>query len=553
MGTSTAALSLRDRIVHRFAEKVGPERLQRYFGGSVRVRCGAGAVQVSVPNAFLAEWMGRRYGAELRDLAREETGDDGVELMFEVDDDDAATAAMNGVNGAHAEARAQTEAGDEETGGGVKARVGPRGVVAQTSAAGQGASPDAPARLPHGRGGPAGRTGAIPPHPAPAPLRADGAVAVAAGAAAIRGARSRGGERMALKHSLDDFVVGPGNELAHHAALSLIDSAPGDGLSPLFIHGECGLGKTHLLQGLAARYLEAHPGSRVRYTTGEAYTNAYIAAIKKNRVDDFRRAYRSLDLLCIDDVHFLSNKNATQGEFLHTFDAIGMEGARIALASDEHPSRIRQFSRELVSRFVAGMVAGLERPDRETRLKIARRIAQRRGMPMEESALQIVAARCAGSVRDVEGGLNLVDAMWRLVGRPGGTIDAALAQRALGAPAAARRPTRPIRVEAIATKVCSELGVEMADMMGSGRHKRLVLARSMTSHLSRRLTTLSYPEIARAMARTNHSSVITQCQRVEDMIKSGAPCNAGPEFDGLSVEELAERLAGEIVREGERG
>lgn len=378
--------------------------------------------------------------------------------------------------------------------------------------------------------------------PAPAEAKRSGAWA-----RPQRPARRRsGGPAMRLRHRLDDFVVGATNELAYHAASRIASEQCPAGFSPLFLHGDCGVGKTHLLQGIAGKFMESHPGARVRYATGESFTNDYISAVRERKLESFRARHRDLDLLCIDDVHFLSNKKSTQKEFLFTFDAIGQVGARVALASDEHPTQIAEFSRELRSRFLSGMVVELKAPDQPTRMEIARRLAGRRGLALEDAALAALAARCSESVREIEGALTRLEILHQISGRRG-AITAMQVSQGLG-PASTSRPARPIRFDQIAEVVCEALRTPMSDLLGKGRHKRVVLARGLAAHLARELTTMSYPEIARAMNRPNHSTAITADQRVKKRIESGELCNAGPDLEGVSVADLAMRLSREVVR-----
>ncbi|MCG3124816.1 MAG: Chromosomal replication initiator protein DnaA [Phycisphaerales bacterium] len=344
-----------------------------------------------------------------------------------------------------------------------------------------------------------------------------------------------------------------------------------DKFSPLFIHGHCGLGKTHLLQGLATRFSELHPHTVVKYLTAEDFTNEYVTAVRNNRVDEFRRIYRGVDLLCLDDAHFLSSKEKTQTELLHTFDAIDLGGAKIVLASDDHPRDIKKMSEQLISRFLAGAVVRLDPPDEATREKIVRHLAQRRGLPMEDAAVQLLsdrAGRCGpggtpGSVRDIEGMLTQVEAYFRLVPETAvsGTIGVVLVRRALNlgdseGRADVPRSRRPIQVDRINTEVCRTLGVTVQEMMGIGRHPKVVLARSVIALLARRLTTLSFPEIARQMGRPNHSTVITAQKRLAAIMEENrsaasvdwAGTDLGPEFAGLTAKEFVDRLAREIAR-----
>src|SRR5262245_7670101 len=206
---------------------------------------------------------------------------------------------------------------------------------------------------------------------------------------------------------LDDFIVGECNKLAFSTACRLAEDADARCISPLFIHGDCGVGKTHLLQGICQRFIQATGRShQVRYVTGEQFTNEYITAIRTNAIDAFRQKIRKLDLLAIDDVHFLSNKVRTQTEFLYTLDAIDLSGARVVLASDNHPHHIKRFDRALVSRFLSGMVVKIDRPDRSTRIELIRRLAATRGLRLNEAAVDAIAGNCVGSVREIEGAIT---------------------------------------------------------------------------------------------------------------------------------------------------
>ncbi|MBX3358144.1 MAG: hypothetical protein KF745_06930 [Phycisphaeraceae bacterium] len=357
--------------------------------------------------------------------------------------------------------------------------------------------------------------------------------------------------------SLDDFVVGESNRLAHNAAMA-ISTPDSSSILRLFVHGQCGLGKTHALQGTARRFKELNPAAIVRYTTGEAFTNEFIAAVRAGPAacEKFRRQYRAVDLLCIDDVHFLANKQATQSELLHTFDAIDLSGARVVLASDGHPRQISRFSEALVSRFMAGMVVEIRPPERELRERLVRRIAQRRGLPMEEAAVKAIAelagppaARTPASIRELEGMVTRVEAVWRLMpasdaGTVATSIGLVTVRTALlgDSGAASGRPRRPVRVAHIILAACEMLGVEKEDFTGRGRHKRVVLARSIVSHLARRLTTASFPEIAREMGRPNHSTIVTAVQRFEGQLAAGSAAGLESDLAGVSLTELCDRI-----------
>ncbi len=376
------------------------------------------------------------------------------------------------------------------------------------------------------------------------------------------------------RSSLAEFVVGAANQLAYHAALRAADDDAFRG--SLFVHGPCGMGKTHLLQGVAARFLERRPDATVRYITGEAFMNEYVAAIRANRMEAFRKLYRRLDLLCLDDIHFFSNKDGTQAELLHTFDAITHDKARVVLASDEHPRDIAAFSEKLVSRFLSGAVVRLETPDAALRLRLVKSLAARRGLAIEDAAAALVAERSArsigtlggfgGSVREIDGLLIQVEAVTRLLPEhagSGGSVGVLLVRQALGLADASRpappgRARRPLRIEDVTSEVCRALAVDLAELMGRGRHKRVVLARAACAHLARKLTTMSYPEIARGLGRPNHSTVITACKRLAAQLADGALAakamhddvvlGLAPELRALSLHALIDALSDRVVR-----
>jgi chromosomal replication initiator protein len=343
---------------------------------------------------------------------------------------------------------------------------------------------------------------------------------------------------------LEDFIVGASNRLAHAAAVRFADEDQGQAC--IFIHGPCGVGKTHLLRGIAARRVQRQPGALVRYTTAEAFTNDYIAAVRSNKIDAFRKAYRKLDLLCLDDVHFVASKEGTQAELLHTFDAIGQCGARVALASDEHPRSIMKLHERLVSRFLAGAVVKIEPPDPELRERLVRSLALKRGMVLEEAAARLIAehaATLAGgapSVRELDGMLIQIEAVSRLLPEFGGSsggggsgipIGILAVRKALGLAESSQpsRARRPLSIDSIYTEICRCMGVDPVELMGKGRHKRVVLARAICVHLCRQHTTHSYPEIAKGMGRPNHSTVITAHQRLSGQLATIGDAALEPE------------------------
>src|SRR6185437_2544033 len=198
--------------------------------------------------------------------------------------------------------------------------------------------------------------------------------------------------RTRLRHDVDSYIVGPNNQLAYNAALYVAEF-PGAQYNPLFIHGNCGLGKTHLLQGLCKRFIDHHPTKRWIYLTGEEFTNEFLMALRSNKIDSFRRKVRDLDLLVIDDVHFLGGKKATQEEFLHTFNAIEAMGRQVVMASDNHPKLIEEFGESLINRFVSGMVVRIDAPNFATRTQILRVLSDRDGLGLSDEVICWIARR----------------------------------------------------------------------------------------------------------------------------------------------------------------
>jgi chromosomal replication initiator protein len=369
------------------------------------------------------------------------------------------------------------------------------------------------------------------------------------------------------RYLLDNYIVGESNKLAYAAAERLADRECPRAFSPLFIHGPCGVGKTHLLQGIAARYRELHPGAVVRCINGETFTNEFINAIRANKVDAFRKSYRGVNMLVIDDTHFLSNKDATQEELLHTFNAIDLTGARVVLASDEHPRNVRKLSDALVSRFLSGMVVRIELPEPALRERITRTLAARRGINIEPAAASLIASRCGGtsgsgsaggSVRDIEGAITRIEALRTLMpelSAEGGGIGLAMVRKALGLGAeqgGGGRGGRPVRMEMICQEVCRTLGVQLEEVLGRSKHARVVLARTLCTFIARKLTTMSFPEIARALGRGNHSTVVTANKRFERQIAEGKKVDLGsdpgPDFSELTLQGLFERLRDDVQR-----
>ncbi len=390
------------------------------------------------------------------------------------------------------------------------------------------------------------------------------------------------------RYRLEDFIVGESNRLAYTSAIRIGESEAVAGAlayNLLFLHGPCGVGKTHLLQGVALRYRERHPGAVVRVTSGDAFLTEFVNAVRdasgtsssgsggaggsgsSSGVERFRRNYRRVDLLCIDDVQSLANKGATQAELLHTFEEIARSGARVVLASDQAPKQLAKFSPALISRFQAGMVASMSPPDEDLIKRLIKALALKRGLNVDDTGIAAVAAHArlspgaasGVSVRELEGLITRLEAVVKLVGDDSasgaarsGLINLLAVERALGTPGAGsssnspRAFTRPVRIETIITQTCRFLSVDPADLSARTRHKRVVLARALITHLARQFTTMSYPEIARSIGRPNHSTVITAYQRLAAQIAADEMLGQEHVPEPMTVGRLVERLSGAI-------
>ncbi len=478
------------RILAALRERVGTHRFGLWFDHGTSVSTREDRVEVRAATPYVAEWIARHFREPLEQLARETLGADARVVIIE-----------------SADAAETAPSGERE----------PADAIDPTTQPAIGHTPGATPRDARARGA-RGETSE------PAPL------------GELRPARK------ATLRALEDFVVGDSNRLAF-AASEQIGDGSAEAPSILFLHGECGVGKTHLLQGLCRRRLDRAPRQVVRYVTAEQFTNEYIASVRAGTLDEFRRRLRRVDLLAIDDIHFLANKTATQSEFLHTIDAIDLSGARVALVSDEHPRHIRRFSQSLVSRFLSGMVVRVERPDRATRVALVQRLARTRGLALSGAAEDAIAGRCAGSIREVEGAITRLGALVELDGLRG-QIGPGTVERLLGDEAAQVAGTQPIRLARIIESVCDRMRVGREELLGSGRHARTVVARGVVAHLSRELTTHSYPEIARALGRDTHSAVHTAAKRLRTMIEEDARVGDA----GESIREVVDQLRHDLSR-----
>ncbi|MFQ5806960.1 MAG: chromosomal replication initiator protein DnaA, partial [Phycisphaerae bacterium] len=297
--------------------------------------------------------------------------------------------------------------------------------------------------------------------------------------------------RIRLRGKLDDFVVGPSNKLAYAAAGHMVHD-PGKAFKLLVVHGGSGLGKTHLLQGICNGLVQTHPMLEWRYISGEQFTNEFIYAVKSGHVDLFRARFRNVDVLVIDDIHFLANKKATQKEFLHTFDAIDARGKAVVLSSDRHPRGIGTLPEPLTNRLIAGMVVEIDPPDFEIRREILSRRAAAMNCTISDEVVDFIAERITRNVRELEGTLYKLVALASLTKDP---ITLDLARTAVDDHIV--RTNRTPNADDIVRLVGNRFGVTREQIFSKSRDRTISLTRAVAMFLVRKHTLMSYPEIGR--------------------------------------------------------
>jgi chromosomal replication initiator protein len=350
-----------------------------------------------------------------------------------------------------------------------------------------------------------------------------------------------------LRGELDSFVIGPCNELAFAVAAAVVRS-PGVGFKHVLFHGGCGLGKTHLLQGVCNGLARAHPELQWCYLSAEEFTNEYIYALKAGRTDAFRARFRSADLLVIDDIHFLANKTATQAEFLHTFNAIDASGKTVALSSDCHPRQIKTLSEPLVNRLIAATVVPIHPPDFATRREILRRRAAGMLCELSDDVLDFVARHIPSNVRELEGALFKLVAYASLTKEP---VRLDMVRRVVEEFMATAQPPRPADIQRLAAL---HFGVTAEALQSASRDRAVTLARAIAAYLIRKHTDMSFPEMGRAFGNKRHTTVLTAVRRIQTLAdRDGAVAwktSAGPRE--VPVRRLLEQLEQQLLRGPDR-
>jgi len=317
--------------------------------------------------------------------------------------------------------------------------------------------------------------------------------------------------------TLETFVEGRSNRVAYRAARE-VARQPGSFYNPLFVYGDTGQGKTHLLMGIAQAMLAKDPKLKIHYGSGEHFANAFVGSLRSGDIRRFREKFRSLDVLIVDDVHLLVSKRHTQEEFLHTFNALGDGGSQIVLASDAHPNAIQQLAKGLVGRFVSGLVVRIDPVDFETRLKILRAASQRASIPLGEDVLRAVAQAFDTNVRDLMGAFTRLLAVASLERRPIGREQALEVLADL-----LRNPRRSVGPREILREVAAFYRSPVEEIEGPGKARRVARARQVAMYLLRVSTDRSLAEIGRLLGGRSHGTVAAAIRKVESLTTAGDP------------------------------
>jgi chromosomal replication initiator protein len=332
------------------------------------------------------------------------------------------------------------------------------------------------------------------------------------GGAGVPGPRL-GGARLNPKYTFESFVIGPSNRFPHAAAVAVAE-APAKAYNPLFLYGDSGLGKTHLLHAIGHYAQTLYSGLKIRYVSSEEFTNDFINMIRDGRQDGFRRRYRDVDVLLVDDIQFLENKEGTQEEFFHTFNTLHNASKQIVITSDRAPKRLITLEDRLRSRFEWGLLTDIQPPELETRMAILSRKAIQEGLNAPPEVLEYIASRISTNIRELEGALIRVTAFASLNRQ---SVDLQLAEIVLKDLMPETQGPQ-ITIATIMGQTASYFGLSIEDLCGTSRSRVLVTARHIAMYLCRELTDLSLPKIGQQFGGRDHTTVINADRKIRSLM-----------------------------------
>jgi chromosomal replication initiator protein len=322
------------------------------------------------------------------------------------------------------------------------------------------------------------------------------------------------------RYTFDTFIVGPSNQFAH-AACRAVAEAPSRSYNPLFIYGGVGLGKTHLMHAVGQFVLQHDRNLKLTYISSERFMNEMINAVRYDRILDFRERYRSVDVLLVDDIQFVSGKEGTQTEFFHTFNALYDAQKQIVLSSDRPPHEIPALEERLRSRFEWGLIADIQPPDLETKVAILKRKAEAEAVPLPDNVAMYIAGRIKSNIRELEGSLIRLIAYASLTGRD---ISLELTQEVLKN--VIDQDEKAVTIESIQKFVSDYYQLKLFELKSKNNSKSIALPRQIAMYLCKTLTRASLPEIGRSFGGKHHSTVIHSIKKVEEMRKTDGDFNS---------------------------
>ena len=317
------------------------------------------------------------------------------------------------------------------------------------------------------------------------------------------------------KYVFDSFVVGNSNRMAHAASLAVAEQ-PAHAYNPLYLYGNSGLGKTHLMHSIGHFVLDKTPDAKVLYVTSETFTNELINSIQNNKMEEFRNKYRKIDLLMIDDIQFIAKKESTQEEFFHTFNALYENSKQIVISSDRPPKELKPLEERLISRFEWGLTVDVQSPDYETRIAILRKKAERDHITVPDDVMAYIAKNIASNIRELEGALTRIVAFAKLTNQD---ISIALAENSLKDIFSENAAT-PLTPDLIQQVVAEHYNIRVEDIQGSKKPKNIAFPRQVSMYLCRKLLDISLPKIGESFGGRDHTTVIHAISKIEKQMET---------------------------------